>query len=143
MLKTINNLKALHSTYLSTRNLQQSKTKWDLLTAVCVERKPIVTPALTELEQTFHKYLSEKEFELSLKSDHELQHEAELKQQSLLKKGDVDLDATTKQTAQDFLDACTEELAQFKFADRLTGFRGIVQVYFKFGILQMQIGLII
>lgn len=40
-----------------------------------------------------------------------------------LKKGelsDLDLDASTKQTAQDFKDACVEELAKFEFASKTT-----------------------
>lgn len=46
------------------------------------------------------------------------------KQAELLKKGDVsdiDLDAVAVQTAQDFKDACVEELNKFKFAPRITG----------------------
>lgn len=34
---------------------------------------------------------------------------------------DVDLDAVSKITAQDFEDAATEELTKFKFADIVTG----------------------
>lgn len=32
----------------------------------------------------------------------------------------MDIDATTKQTAQDFEDACNEELSKFKFASTIT-----------------------
>lgn len=34
---------------------------------------------------------------------------------------DVDMDAASKITAQDFLDAANEEMAQFKLADIVTG----------------------
>lgn len=67
--------------------------------------------------------LSQIEFENSLKSDHEMRHERELIQAELLKRGeiDVDLDAdSTKQTAQDFMDACNDELEKFKLAPRKT-----------------------
>lgn len=65
--------------------------------------------------------LSQIEFENSLKSDHEIRHERELVQAENLKRGDVDLDAdSAKQTAQDFEDACNDELEKFKFAPRKT-----------------------
>ncbi|KAJ8984630.1 hypothetical protein NQ317_009858 [Molorchus minor] len=63
-----------------------SREKWDLLSAVCIERKPIITPALNELEREYRQYLSEVEFEKSLKSDHEVRHEAEMRQLESLKK---------------------------------------------------------
>lgn len=53
------------------------KEKWDLYSAVCVERKPIITPELNELEKEFKQLLSELEFEKSLKSAHEVRHENE------------------------------------------------------------------
>ncbi|KAF5270334.1 hypothetical protein FQR65_LT05522 [Abscondita terminalis] len=99
---------------------RSSNSKWDLLTAVCVERRPLITPLFNELEEKYRALLSQIEFENSLKSDREIQHENDLKQQELLKKGEGDLDVTTKETAQDFLDACNEELAKFRFADRIT-----------------------
>lgn len=46
------------------------------------------------------------------------------KQAELLKKGDtsdIDLDAVSSQTAQDFKDACVEELSKFKLAPRVSG----------------------
>lgn len=67
--------------------------------------------------------LSEIEFENSLKNDHEMRHEREVIQAELVKRGeiDVDLDAdSTKQTAQDFEDACADELSKFKFGSRTT-----------------------
>lgn len=53
-------------------------SKWDLFTAVCLERKPIITPPPNELEAKFLKLLTDIEFERSLMSDHELQHELDL-----------------------------------------------------------------
>lgn len=67
--------------------------------------------------------LSQIEFENSLKSDHEVRHEKELVQAELLKRGEIDVDLdsdSAKQTAQDFEDACTDELEKFKLASRLT-----------------------
>lgn len=52
--------------------------KWDLQTAICLERKPIIAPTLTALEAAFHQVLSEVEVENSYKSDFEIRHEEDL-----------------------------------------------------------------
>lgn len=49
-----------------------------MLTAVCLERKPIVTPRPNQLEEKFQKLIAQIEYERSLKSDHEMQHELDL-----------------------------------------------------------------
>lgn len=101
----------------------EKKEKWDLYAGVLVERLPIVSKEFNEIEKEFQQYLWRVEFEKSLKSNHELQHERDLKQAELLKKGqmEVDLDeAVAKQTAQDLKDAYTDELNKFKFAPRTT-----------------------
>ncbi|XP_049942448.1 39S ribosomal protein L46, mitochondrial-like [Schistocerca serialis cubense] len=99
------------------------KERWDLLSGVCLERDPIITADMTDIEKRFSEYLQTIEFENSMKSDHEIRHERDRKQAELLKKGDikdVDLDQVVKQTAQDFEDACQEELNKFQSASRLT-----------------------
>ncbi|XP_063908577.1 large ribosomal subunit protein mL46 [Zophobas morio] len=119
-----------YSKFLSTSNFNRLllaefstsnalREKWDLITAVCLERKPVVTQSLTKLEEDYKKLLAQIEFERSLKSDHEMRHEKELKQLEQLKKGD-DVEVHFKETAQDFVDAGTEELTKFKFASRIT-----------------------
>lgn len=64
------------------------------------------------------------EFETSLKSDHEIRNEKDKLQQDLIKAGkmeiELDSDAKSLQTAQDFEDLNQEELAKFKFAPRET-----------------------
>ncbi|KAF5282838.1 hypothetical protein FQA39_LY17488 [Lamprigera yunnana] len=95
-------------------------SKWDLLTAVCVERKPVITPLLNELDQKFQSLLSEVEYENSFKADHEIRHEQDLKQQEQIKKGESDVDILIKETAQDFLDASNELLSKFKCGERFT-----------------------
>ncbi|XP_018579215.1 39S ribosomal protein L46, mitochondrial isoform X2 [Anoplophora glabripennis] len=98
-----------------------NREKWDLLSAVCVERKPVITPALNDLEQQYKQYLQEVEFEKSLKCDHEMKHESEKRAiESLKKGGNFDEEVNLKQTAQDFVDAANEELAQFKPAEKVT-----------------------
>lgn len=56
-------------------NFQTSGTfreKWDLLTAVLIERKPVITTELSSLEKEFKEYLSAVEFERSLKNETEI-----------------------------------------------------------------------
>lgn len=52
-----------------------STEKWDLQTAICLEKRPIVMPALTDIEKSFQNVLQEIERENSLKSDFEIQNE--------------------------------------------------------------------
>lgn len=64
------------------------------------------------------------EFEISLKSDHEIRREKDIRQQELIKAGkleiELDSDAKSLQTAQDVEDMNKEELEKFKFAPRET-----------------------
>ena len=48
------------------------KEKWDLVAAVCLERRPVVTPALGEKEAAMVEMVRQKELEGSMLSDHEL-----------------------------------------------------------------------
>lgn len=51
--------------------------KWDLFSAICLERRPIITPELNEIEREFKQLLSDLEHEKSLKSNYEVRHETE------------------------------------------------------------------
>lgn len=107
----------------SLASLTAKQEKWDLYAGILVERLPVVTKEFNAIEKEFQQYLWSVEFEKSLKSKHELQHERELKQAELLKKGQLDADldeAISKQTAQDLKDAYIEEINKFKLAPRLT-----------------------
>lgn len=72
----------------------------------------------------FQKTLSQIEFENSLKCDHEIRKEKDKLQQQLIKAGkleiELDSDARSLQTAQDYEDLNQEELAKFQFASRET-----------------------
>ncbi|CAH2076647.1 unnamed protein product, partial [Iphiclides podalirius] len=94
-----------------------TKLQWDIMTGVCVERLPIVTPPLNDMQKKYKELLWTMEVEKSLKSDHEIRLENDKIQEEMLKSDsrDVDLDAVSKITGQDFEDAANEELAQFKF----------------------------
>ncbi|XP_041986495.1 39S ribosomal protein L46, mitochondrial [Aricia agestis] len=100
----------------------RARSTWDIITGVCVERLPVVSPPLNEIQKKFKDLLWTVEVEKSLKSDHELRHENDKVQAELLKNEsvDVDLDTVSKITAQDFEDASNDELAKFKFADVVT-----------------------
>ncbi|CAK1540604.1 unnamed protein product [Leptosia nina] len=104
--------------FLSQRVFSRANSSWDVVTGVCVERLPVVTPPLNEIQKKYKEFLWTVEVENSLKSDHELRHENDKKQAEILKResAEVDLDAVSKITAQDFEDSATEEFAQFKFA---------------------------
>ncbi|KAJ8730705.1 hypothetical protein PYW08_002118 [Mythimna loreyi] len=95
-----------------------TRSSWDIVTGVCVERLPVVTPPLNEMYKKYLDLQYTLEIEKSMKSDHEIRHENDKVQAELLKNesADVDIDAVSKITAQDFEDAANEELAQFKFA---------------------------
>ncbi|KAL2723144.1 hypothetical protein V1477_019735 [Vespula maculifrons] len=100
-----------------------SKSKWDLLSAVCLERHPIITKPMNEIETNYYNLLKRIEYENSMKSDHELKLEKEkLEQKQPLESNIADTDIVSLQTAQEFEDSCQEELKNFQFASRITEF---------------------
>lgn len=52
-----------------------TKPQWDIITGVCVERLPVITPPLNDLQKRYKELLWTIEVEKSLKSDHEIRHE--------------------------------------------------------------------
>lgn len=101
----------------------QSKKKWDLMSAVCLERKPLITRELNEIEKKVQDLMYQVELENSMKSDHELRCIAdELRAQKLLEKTlNVDMiDDALQQTGQDFVDVGLNELKKFTPASRIT-----------------------
>lgn len=50
-------------------------SKWDLVGAICLERKPIIIGMPNETEKKMQQLLREIEIESSHKSDHEIRHE--------------------------------------------------------------------
>lgn len=97
--------------------------RWDLCVGILVERLPIVSSTLTQTEKQFQQYLWCLEYEKSLKSNHELRLEVDLKRAEQLKLGKVERDldeVTNKQTAHDIEDLYNEEFNKFVMAPRLT-----------------------
>ncbi|XP_046417824.1 39S ribosomal protein L46, mitochondrial isoform X1 [Neodiprion fabricii] len=123
---TINSLSTFmrleaRSTSTTSKTISEAKEKWDLVSAVCVERHPVISKPLKDIEAKFQHYLDQLEFENSMKSDHELRHkkDKEIQEQIKAGTGEIDMDAI-KQTAQDFEDASLDELNKFQFASRTT-----------------------
>lgn len=121
-MKNIRNVimfKTFYSRLYSTKRVQ-----WDIMAGICLQRKPIITKSLTDIEVKYQNILQEIEFEKSLKSDHELRHGRDLQRMEKIKKGTMtdfdDMDQASNQTAQDYLDKNKEELSKFKLASRLT-----------------------
>jgi len=97
-----------------------SVKKWDLYSAVCLERHPIIIKPMHQMESKFYNLLKQIEFENSLRCDYEIKKEKEEKRQSVKKADDENLDSLV-QTIQDFEDSYQEELDNFKFAPKVTG----------------------
>ncbi|BES99273.1 ribosomal protein, L46 [Nesidiocoris tenuis] len=102
------------------RSSSTSSEKWDIVSAVSLERLPVVTRELKDVERRFFEMLNRHEKENSHRSDFELRVEADKKRALELEKGaNLDLDSLPQQTSNDFLDACGEEFKKFKFSKRL------------------------
>uniref|UniRef100_A0A8D8Y964 Large ribosomal subunit protein mL46 n=1 Tax=Cacopsylla melanoneura TaxID=428564 RepID=A0A8D8Y964_9HEMI len=100
-----------------------SKGKWDLMSAVCLERKPVITKELNEIEKKVQSLMWEVELENSLKSDHELRCIADTIRAQKLKNNTLNVDMiddALQQTGQDFLDMGLNELKKFTPANRIT-----------------------
>ncbi|KAK7574204.1 hypothetical protein V9T40_011395 [Parthenolecanium corni] len=111
---------------LSVKNISSSTQlveKWDIVCGVCLERKPVITRPLNDLEIRFSKMLQQIELENSQKSEHELRCEADAKRAQEFKKGKIsteDLDKAVGQSATEFEDVSMKELKAFQVAPRIT-----------------------
>jgi len=100
----------------------QTRQRWQLMSGVCLERRPIITTEMNTVQTEFSNLLSALELENSLLSDHELRHRedlkiAEKKKQDGMDEADTD---ATKMTAVEIEDAWEEELKSFTPANRKT-----------------------
>lgn len=111
-------LKFFNRRMYSTKHVQ-----WDIMAGICLQRKPVITKSLSDIEVKYQTILQEIEFERSLKSDHELRHDKDVQRMEKLKKGTVvdfdDIDQTSQQTAQDYVDKNKAEFSNFEFANRV------------------------
>lgn len=53
----------------------ETSPKWQVLSAICLERTPIITPPMTKIEMEMSKRIEKLDIMKSLKSDHELRQE--------------------------------------------------------------------
>lgn len=112
------NISSQHSLVITIR---RTFSQWHIVGAVCLERKPVITQPLTPLEEKYFQYIKKLEVEKSYLSDHEKKHIEDRRIVEKLKTGSLDdMDSAARQTAQDFEDACTEELNKYKPAPRQT-----------------------
>lgn len=94
-------------------------SQWDLVGAVCLERKPVITQPLTPLEERYMKYIQKLEVEKSFLSEHEKRKIVEKRIEQKVKAGNLEfLDLVPKQTAQDFEDICIKEAKNYEAASR-------------------------
>lgn len=99
-----------------------SKLKWDLFSAVCLERHPVITKPMNEMEKSYFELLKQIEYENSLKSTYELKVISEQMGKEFSSRSKKLYNANKLQTTQEFEDSCIEELNTFKFAPRITEF---------------------
>ncbi|KAK4029656.1 39S ribosomal protein L46, mitochondrial [Daphnia magna] len=105
---------------LSTTN---PSPKWELLSAICLERTPIIMPPMAKIEEEMADMFQKLDTMKSLKSDHELKQDEDKKVIASLageNQDESNTDVATRQTAQDFEDACNEELSKFKPGSKIT-----------------------
>lgn len=91
--------------------------QWDVIGAICLERKPLIAPPLTPIEQQMSDTIARLDYITSLKSNHELRQDEEKRRAEQLKAADLeetDPDLASRQTSQDLEDSWNEEAAQFK-----------------------------
>ncbi|XP_046560193.1 39S ribosomal protein L46, mitochondrial-like isoform X1 [Haliotis rubra] len=119
-----NRLQGFHYLKRSASSSQTGKSfqQWQLMSAVCVERFPVITELKTKMEDRFGELLDKMEFENSLLSNHEIRHRNDILREARRKEDDfeeTEAEAVT-QTALDLEDMWEMETKQFTPADRLT-----------------------
>lgn len=82
-----------------------------MLSAICLERHPIITKPLHDMETRYWSMLQQIEHENSIASDFEMRKRKEGKQKR----------EESTQMLQDYQDLWEEELSKYKFAPRTSG----------------------
>jgi len=120
--KFISVIRGNRSRYLSALShsqLAQGKEEWYLTASVCIERIPLITPPLTNIERTMIEHLKQIEFENSKRSDFELRHEADIEAAEKRKLDGTKLASGTR-TAEDDHDAWLKDKQGFVCKSKLT-----------------------
>lgn len=108
------------------KNLSESSTtpktpiKWNLFASVCIERMPIITCDMNDLEKRYSNLINELNIRKSLLSDHELRHlkDLEIAEKRKASNEQQENREVVIETAQDYEDKCLKQLQSFTFADR-------------------------
>ncbi|XP_068968478.1 large ribosomal subunit protein mL46 [Bombus flavifrons] len=93
--------------------------KWDLLSAVCLERHPVITKPMLDIEARYQNMLQQKEYENSMISDFEIRKQKDKHQRTQASDGKTD-NIISKETMQDIEDSWEKEFKNFKFAPRIS-----------------------
>jgi len=105
----------------SIKENSKSPIAWDLFASVCIERMPIITCDMNDLENRYSNLINELNIRNSLQSDHELRHLKDLEIAEQRKTaGNQENREVVIETAVDYEDQCLKQLRSFKFADRQT-----------------------
>lgn len=91
-------------------------SEWQLVSAVALERKPVITRDFNEFERRYLEMLRTMEVEASLLSDHELQVKAESQRKASADEGS----GIKIQTANDIAEEWHKKAKEFQPASRLT-----------------------
>ncbi|CAG2107365.1 unnamed protein product [Medioppia subpectinata] len=107
--------------WMATRHMS---VEWHLMSAVCLQRSPQIVPEMNWLEKKMTDVLHTVETNRSLYCDHEMRHFEDVRRAQRMAAGDKvdekDLDAASKQTAQDFEEYYNHLLTQFSKSPRIT-----------------------
>ncbi|XP_071508431.1 large ribosomal subunit protein mL46-like [Diadema antillarum] len=100
---------------------------WRLISAVCLERFPVISQEMSEVEQSYLDMVKAVEFERSALSLHEIAVTADRKRMEKKQAGEQEADEDEEgddggglMTALDVEDIATEELSKFQAASRIT-----------------------
>lgn len=94
--------------------------KWDLLSAVCLERHPVITKPMLDIEARYQNMLRQKEYENSMISDFEIRKQKDISRSTQASAEKTD-NIISKEIIQDIEDSWEEEFKNFKFAPRISG----------------------
>ena len=107
---------------LSADMVDKNKRIVRLHASVCIERMPVITCEMNDLEKRYSNLINQINVRRSLLSNHELRHKKDLEEAAKRSKEGTQQDKTdlALETALDFEDKAQKELELFKFGKRMT-----------------------
>jgi len=98
-------------------NTSLEPSSWHLVSSICLERLPTITPQLNEIQSRLQDVYTKKEFEISMLNNHEIRRREDLERTEKKKRGE-EVEAVI--TASDMEDKWREEGSAFVAAPRAT-----------------------